>query len=253
VVYANTYTAPLAWTEVVSRTSDDVFQNRHPGLAVDSEAGDGYLLYPQGTDLNLLKFDVEQGSVVWELPNIVTLGPPPDATFNYFQVVEDDGSVAVLAPRDNDTVIWFADDAGGPSPPTSIRIHTINGAPPGDHQAFLLDGRQITYVHPDPDGVGTEIHYVDFSSSMTAPHNVKIVEDNSITGAWHNTAPSYAVFLTETMNPSSAEVFQIKPNAIYLVQGDPVSNVVRYGTVPLILFFDGFESAGTIFWDNSVP
>jgi hypothetical protein len=253
VVYSNTYTEPVAWTEALTRTSDDVFQNRHPGLAVDPEAGDGYLVYPQGTDLILLKFDAEQGAVVWEAVGIVGLGPPPDAVFNYFQVVEDEGNVAVLAPRDNDTVIWFTDDAGGPNPPSFTRTITLQGAPSGDHQAFLLADRQVTFVRPDPDGTGIEIHYVDFSSSLTISNNVKIVEDNSITGAWHNTPPSYAVFLTDTGRSSSAEVFEIRPNAIYIVQGDPDSNVVRYGTVPLILFFDGFESAGTTFWNNSVP
>ena len=54
VVYTNTYTDTGTWNEAVSRTSDDVFQNRHPGVAVDPEVGDCYLLYPQGTDLNLL-------------------------------------------------------------------------------------------------------------------------------------------------------------------------------------------------------
>lgn len=253
VIYGTTFTDTHDWNLLTWRTSDDVFQNRHPGLTVNPVLGDGFLLYALGTDANLLKFDPDNGNTIWEVFDIVDLGPPPDSVFNYFQVVEDDGNVALRVPRNNDTVIVFIDDAGGSGPPVEVQYHTIAGSPPGDRQAFQLNNRIVTSVHPASAGTGTEIRHVYFSPDPTVPPNVITWEDNTVTGAWHNTAPGYAVFLTDPGNPDSAVVYDIKPNRMFIVQGDPDADVVRYGTVEVPISFDGFESDSLKFWSISSP
>lgn len=249
VVYANTFTDTGTWNEQVSRTSDDVFQNRHPGLAVDAEAMDLYLAYTYNTGLNLLKYDVNGGQVLWELFNIVPLGVPPDTTFNYFQVVEDNGHVAVLAPRNNDTVIWYAEDAGGVSPPTATQAFTMTLAPPGDHQGFTINDRMATLVRPDPDLSGTEIRYVLFNPDPAIPPNEFVIVDDTYTGTWYNLGPNYSVRLENPNDPSSAVVWDISGNEIYVATGNAITDTMNYGTVPRPVFFDGFESNGTYFWN----
>lgn len=249
VVYTNTYTNTTGWTPIVARNSDTTSASRHPGLAVDPDTCDGYLLYPSGTNLNLEKFD-KNGNSLWQLTGIVTLGAAPDATFNYFQIVEDNGNLAVLAPRDSDTIIWFTNDAGGSSPPSATETITNTGVPPGDHQAFTLDGRVATLVWPDPDGTGTETRIYLFNDNLAIPPNQMIMEDNSVEGTWHNTVPNYSVVLANA-SPASAQVFDANLSETFIVQGD-ASNV-RYGSVITPLFFDGFESGDTSFWNNAVP
>jgi hypothetical protein len=249
LVFANTFSAPQDWNPLLSRSSDDVFQGRHPGVAVDPEANDLFLVYPQGPSLNLLKYDVDGGQVIWEIFNIVTLGSPPDATFNYFQAVEDDGHLAVLAPQDTQTSIWFAEDAGGVSPPTATQVHVIPGPPPGDHQGFTLDGRLATLVRPDPDGTGTVIHQLLFNPDPSVPPNLKAFEDNTVTGSFYNMLPNYTVQLLNPADPSSAVVYDMNPNENYLAVGNVLTDTIEYGTVPQFIHFDGFESGGVFFWN----
>lgn len=253
VVYGNTFTVTSDWNRLTSRTSNTVFDNDHPGLAVNPVSEDGFLFYTQGTEANLLKFDTSTGNTIWEYFGIVDVGAAPGGTFRYFQVDEDDGKVALFAPRTTDTMIVFIDDAGGLAPPTNVQYHTVSGDPFGDRQILQLNNRIVTTVYPDQDGTGTEIRHVYFNPDPTVPPNVITWEDNTVTGAWHNTAPGYAVFLTDTGNPASAVVYDIKPNRMFIVQGDPDADVIRYGTVEVPISFDGFESDSLKFWSNSNP
>lgn len=250
LVYGNTSTADQVWNLVISRTSNTVFDNDHPGLAANPVTGEGFLFYTLGTDANLLKFDTVTGATIWEEFEVVSLGTPPAETFRYFQVVEDEGKVALLAPRNTDTVMVFIDDADSSTPPASVQYHTIPGDPWGDHQILQLDNNIVTTVYPDQDGTGTEIRHVAFNPDPALPPNVMTVVDDTVTGAWHNTAPGYAVFLTDTENPNSAVVYDLKPNRLFVVQGDPDNDLIRYGTFEVPIFFDGFESGTLTFWGN---
>lgn len=252
VVHSRPISNPVGWTQVYTQTTDTVFQNRHPGLAVDPFSEDFYLAYTNGTALNLVKYGLDQGQVLWELNNIVTLGSPPDAVFNHFQVVESEGHVAVLAPGDNHTSLWFAEDAGGVVPPsfTQTITTTFPGPPPGDHQAFALDGRMATVVRPAPDGTGTEIQHLNINPDPSVPPNVRIEEDDTIRGTWHNTVPSHAIF-EDPREVLANQVYLMKGTEIFIVQGDQATGNIRYGTVTKYLHFDGFESGGTSFWVDS--
>lgn len=253
LVLGNTFTAPTVWIRLTSRTSNTVYDNDHPALAVNPVSEEGFLFYTEGTDANLLKFDVVTGNTIWEFFDIVDVGSGPAGVFRYFQAVEDDGNVALFAPRTTDTMIVFIEDTGGPALPTDVQYHTVSGVPPGDHQILQLDNRTVTAVYPDQDGTGTEVRHVVFNPDPTVPPNVWTYEDNTVTGAWHNTAPGYAVFLTDTANPRSAVVYDLKPNRLFVVQGDPDTDVVRYGTYEVPIMYDSFESNSTKFWSNSNP
>jgi hypothetical protein len=250
VVYANTYTATSSWNRLVSRPSDDVFTNRHSGSTTDPEANDVFVVYPLGTSLNLLKYGVDEDQVLWELFDIVTLGTPPDDTFNYYQVVHDEGHVAVMAPRDNDTVLWYADDAGGLSAPTATQYITYQGTPTGDHQGLAMYGRQVTTIRPNPGGPGAEIRYVIFNADPSVPANQHVVYDEDLTGGWFNVLPNYTVQLINPADPASAAVFDVSGDELFVAVGNTFSDTMDYGTVPRPIYFDGFESNGIYFWNQ---
>jgi hypothetical protein len=250
VVYSAPITVTTDWNPVTSRTSDTVFGNRHPALAGDQSTGDAYLLYSLGQVLNLLKFDPVTGNTKWEATGIVALDPPPDPVFNYFQLEVVDGRLAGMVPRDTDTVVFFTDDLGGPNPPSAVQYITFTGDPPGDHHAMRLDGQRLDIVRTDRDGTGTEIFHIQFPVDPTVPPNLRILEDNTLTGAFHNTIPTDQPFDMNRENTEAVEYRRLKPNMMFVVQGDPDTNQIRYFTVDVPIHFDGFESGTTAFWST---
>lgn len=248
VVYTAPFTDTTDWNEVTSRSSDTVFDNRHPALAGDQSTGDAYLLYSLNQNLNLLKFDPVTGSTKWEATGIVPLDPPPDPVFNYYELEVVNGRLAGMVPRDTDTVVFFTDDLGGPSPPSAVNYFTVTGDPPGDHHAMRLDGQRLDIVRADRDGTGTEIFHLEFPTDPSVPPNVRVVEDNTFTSAFSNTIPTDVPFDMSRENPEAVEYRQLKPNMMFVAQGDPGTNQVRYVTIDVPIHFDGFESGTTAFW-----
>ena len=248
VVYSAPFTDTTDWNEVTFRSSDTVFANRHPALAGDPSTGDAYLLYSFNQSLNLLKFDSLTGSTRWEATGLVPLDPPPDPVFNYYQLEAGNGRLAGMVPRDTDTVVFFTDDLGGPTPPSAVQFITFTGDPPGDHHAMRLDDQRLDIVRTDRDGTGTEIFHIEFPTDPSVPPNVKVFEDNTFTAAFHNTIPTDVPFETSRESPEAVEYRQLKPNMMFVVQGDPGTNQVRYIAIDVPIHFDGFESGTTAFW-----
>lgn len=248
VVYSAPITDTTNWNQVTSRTSDTVFDNRHPALAGDQSTGDAYLLYSLNQNLNLLKFDPMTGNTKWEAVGIVALDPPPDPVFNYYPLEAGDGRLAGVVPRDTDTVVFFTDDLGGLTPPSAVHYITITGDPPGDHHAMRLDGQRLDIVRADRDGTGTEIFHFEFPTDPSVPPNARVVEDNTFTSVFSNTIPTDVPFDISRENPEAVEYRQLKPNVMFVAQGDPDTNQIRYIAVEVPLHFDGFESGTTAFW-----
>ena len=251
VVYGNTHANPNVWTELTSRSTETVFENRHPDLTVDAETGEGFLAYTQNDQANILKFDAEYGDTVWESFNVVALDPSPDATFNYFQVSEDDGNLVLMAPRDNDTILVFTDQAGGLVPPSVYHAVTLTGAPPGDRQILQLNGRIASVVRPAPGGTGTEFRHISFGTDDGAPPEQLIFEDNTISGDWNNTPPDHALFATGGETQASWQAYDVQSNRMFVIQGDASGDTVRYGTIEVPLFFGNFESYSLANWSGN--
>lgn len=248
------YTAPItntsSWSPLLTVPSNTVSANQHPDMATDYESGSAYLLYPQGQSLKLRKFDPTNGSTVWEATEIVALDPAPNNSFDYYQIDVDGGKGVGLAPRDNDLIVFFTDQLDGPIPPSAVQFLTVTGDPPGDHHALWLDGYNSGFVEPDPDGIGTIIHHIQWNADPSVPPNLMEIEDNSFTSAWSNTPSTYLPIVIQRDQLDAVDVRSIRPNMVFVVQGDPVTNQVRYGVIDVPIHFDGFESGTTAFWNT---
>jgi len=111
-----------------------------------------------------------------------------------------------------------------------------------------LDDQRLDIVRTDRDGTGTEIFHIEFPTDPSVPPNVKVTEDNTFTATFHNTIPTDVPFDTSRESPEAVEYRQLKPNMMFVVQGDPGTNQVRYIAIDVPIHFDGFESGTTAFW-----
>jgi hypothetical protein len=211
-----------------------------------------------GGPINLTQVALPAGANQRSIPT--TSAPAPTA-FRYLQLdfcgndtqfpnQSFGPGIALVVPRNTDTVVMLLGEVGNAAAPQFVGSTVVSGTA-NDYFGMTCDANLVTVLRADPDGTGLQTVYIDFGDLSGAP-NLLTHTDDSVTPGWLNTAPDHAVAITNT----GAESYQIDSSyrPIVFKTGGSLNGTgqVAYGSIPTMLFFDGFESGDTRFWDTAV-
>jgi hypothetical protein len=249
-----------SWTQVFEPPCTPPTQNYH--FAITANPTDDWVatVCREGLTIFVRQNQLPAGTEQWSV-NLGTLQQAPNA-FRYqgaaycggdteFADQSTGQAIAYAIPRNNDMVVGMLGPVGTAATPTRM-VDTILPGTANDYYGFFCEGNIVTIVRQDIDGSGMRFDYVNFNDLNGSVSKLFDVDD-SVTPVWANVAPTFA---TRNSDVDPDERFNMKLNylpVIFKTSGSlrGVDQVV-YGSVPAMLFFDGFESGDTSSWDNAV-
>jgi hypothetical protein len=249
-------TGATNYTLVANPPCDSPFLNLHWASVTDPL--DDWLLTGcrTGSTVTVRQFQLPGGTTSWTVVAPTTV-PPPDA-FRYLnldhcgEVTLPDQTtgdvVAYTIPRNNDMVITLTGPVGGPDAPDFSTTTVISGTA-NDYYGLDCREEQVVIARLHPDGAGMQFVYLDFDD-LSGSVNLMSRTEPDPSPAFVNFAPDYAFTVTNDATPVAAYVdFPYLP---LVMKGGGLGGTTDYAAVPRVVFFDGFESGDTRFWDNVV-
>jgi hypothetical protein len=244
-----------SYTPIAAPPCDSPLTNLHWAAVADPL--DDWLITGcrNGGNITIRQIALPSGAINWF--EVVTTVPAPDA-FRYLQLDHcgqvsfpdqtTGDAIAFAVPRNTDTVVGMMGPIGNPGAPGFSSSRVITGTT-NDYFGLDCDNDLLTLVRQGPGGTGTQLVYVDFDD-LSGQTNLLSATDDARTPDWINTAPDYAGTITNQTQPEPSYIDA--PYLPIVLRTGGLGGQVVYGSVPRVLFFDGFESGDTSFWDATV-